>query len=169
MGDHRCISRRIVESFSFLQMPLTAQYLYIHLILNTDDRGVVEAGNILRLTNTNIEDLQILVDTRYVVPLNSDLVAYIPHMNEHNQLRSDRMKESRYRDLLVKVVPDVYLKEITQRADKSKKDGDVPGTSYGRPNISKEKVSQDKNKPGFSQMICQNYDFNAIENKILGH
>ena len=90
-------------------------------------------------------------------------------MNEHNRLRSDRMKESRYRDLLVKMVPDADLKEITQRADKAKKDGDVPGTSIGRTKISKEKISQDKNKPGFSQMICQNYDFNAIENKILGH
>lgn len=169
MGDHRCISRRIVESFSFLQMPLTAQYLYIHLILNTDDRGVVEAGNILRLTNTNIGDLQILFDTKYVVPLNNDLVAYIPHMSEHNKLRSDRIKESRYRDLLVQVVPDVYLVPIMPRADRPKKDGGVPGTSQGRRKISKDKLSQDNNKPGFSQMICQNYDFNAIENKILGH
>lgn len=169
MAEHRCISRQIVESFSFLQMPMTAQYLYIHLILNTDDRGVVEAGNILRLTNTNIGDLQILVDTKYVVPLNADLVAYIPHMNEHNKLRSDRMKESRYRDLLVQVVPDADLKEITQRADRPKKDGDVLGTSMGRTKISKGKISKDNNKLGFTQMMHGNYDFDSLENEIVTH
>lgn len=168
MGDHRCISKRIVEAFSFLELPITAQYLYFHLVLNTDDRGVVEAGNILRLTKTNTGDFQSLIDHQYVIPLNTDLVSYIPDMWEHNRLRADRIRESQYRDLLVQVIPNIQLQEIKPRTDRppTNKQNTV-GTSQGRPKVRQANIIKDNNST-YCGMHTE-YDYDAIEHVILGH
>ncbi len=168
MGDHRCISKRVVEAFSFLELPITAQYLYFHLVLNTDDRGVVEAGNILRLTKTNTGDLQSLIDHQYVIPLNKDLVSYIPDMWEHNKLRADRIRESQYRDLLVQVIPSIQLQEIKPRADRppTNKQNTV-GTSQGRPKTRQYNTRQDNNN-AYGGMRAE-YDYSQIELTMLGH
>lgn len=168
MGDHRCISKRVVEAFSFLELPITAQYLYFHLVLNTDDRGVVEAGNILRLTKTNTGDLQTLINHKYVIPLNQDLVSYLPDMWEHNRLRADRIRESKYRDLLVRVMPDIKLQEIKPRADRpiTNKHNTV-GTSQGRPKVIQSKTIQD-NKSAYGGMRTD-YNYDAIERMMLDH
>lgn len=167
MGDHRCISKRVVEAFSFLELPITAQYLYFHLVLNTDDRGVVEAGNILRLTKTNTGDLQSLINHQYVIPLNENLVSYIPDMWEHNKLRADRIRESQYRDLLVQVIPDITLQEIKPRADRPpiNKQNTV-GTSQGRHKVRQDKARQDNNSA--YRGMCTEYDYAHIESAILG-
>lgn len=167
MGDHRCISKRVVEAFSFLELPITAQYLYFHLVLNTDDRGVVEAGNILRLTKTNTGDLQSLIDHKYVIPLNGYLVSYLPDMCEHNKLRSDRIKESKYHDLLIQVIPGIQLQEIKSRADRplTNKHNTV-GTSQGRPKGRQGKVIKDNNST-YGGMRAE-YDYAHIESAILG-
>lgn len=168
MGDHRCISKRVVEAFSFLELPITAQYLYFHLVLNTDDRGIVEAGNILRLTKTNTGDLQSLIDHQYVIPLNKDLVSYIPDMWEHNRLRADRIRESQYRDLLVQVIPDITLQEIKPRADRTTTNKlNTVGTSQGRTKIRKDKTIQDNNNSAYGGMRAE-YDYAHIESAILG-
>lgn len=167
MGDHRCISKRVVEAFSFLELPITAQYLYFHLVLNTDDRGVVEAGNILRLTKTNTGDLQSLIDHQYVIPLNKDLVSYIPDMWEHNKLRADRIRESQYRDLLVQVIPTIKLQEIKPRADRPPTNKlNTGGTSQGRHKIRQDKVRQDNNS-AYGGMRAE-YDYSQIELTMLG-
>lgn len=168
MGDHRCISKRVVEAFSFLELPITAQYLYFHLVINTDDRGVVEAGNILRLTKTNTGDLQSLIDHQYVIPLNGDLVSYIPDMWEHNKLRADRIRESQYRDLLVQVIPDITLQEIKPRADRPTTNKlNTVGTSQGRHKTSQAKTRQDNNS-AYGGMRAE-YDYSQIELTMLGH
>lgn len=167
MGDHRCISKRVVEAFSFLELPITAQYLYFHLVLNTDDRGIVEAGNILRLTKTNTGDLQSLINHQYVIPLNEDLVSYIPDMWEHNKLRADRIRESQYRDLLVQVIPTIQLQEIKPRADRPPTNKrNTGGTSQGRHKTRQDKVRQDNNS-AYGGM-CTEYDYAHIESAILG-
>lgn len=168
MGDHRCISKRVVEAFSFLELPITAQYLYFHLILNTDDRRVVEAGNILRLTKTNTGDLQSLIDHQYVIPLNAYLVSYLPDMNEHNKLRADRIKESKYHDLLIQVIPGIQLQEIRPRADRPpiNKQNTV-GTSQGQPKVRQDKLTQDNNST-YGGMRTE-YDYDAIERVMSGH
>lgn len=168
MGDHRCVSKRVVEAFSFLELPITAQYLYFHLVLNTDDRGVVEAGNILRLTKTNTGDLQSLIDHKYVIPLNAYLVSYLPDMNEHNKLRADRIKESKYHDLLIQVLPEIQLQEIRQRADRPpiNKQNTV-GTSQGRPKGRQGKVIKDNNSAYGGMRTEYNYD--DIERVMLEH
>lgn len=164
MSERRMLSKAIISSSYFLDLPMSVQYLYIYLCLYTDDRGVVEAGTVMRMINANPGDLSVLVSSGYIIPLNDYKVYYVKDFLVHNNLRADRMVESVYRDLLVQVVPDIQLRPITTRADtkkNTKKDVDVHWTSTGRPNISEDK----KNKISQSY-LHQDYDFESIENRI---
>lgn len=132
------VSRKIVESARFLKMPATSQNLYFHLVVNADDDGIVEAYSVLALTKANEDDLRVLVSRQFVFMLNEDLVAYIEDWLEMNYFRADRKKDSRYKQLLLQLRPDVKLIEAKERSDtkRGKKKGqsvDSPWTA--QPNL----------------------------------
>lgn len=111
MATRRMISRRITDSTRFLKMPLTSQALYFHLVQHADDDGIVEAYPIIRSIGANEDDLKLLVLKEFAIPLNADLVTYLPDWLEHNNIRADRKVDSIYKDLLLQVVPDVVTKQ----------------------------------------------------------
>ncbi|WP_241414864.1 hypothetical protein [Clostridium beijerinckii] len=110
-------SLKIIDSARFLKMPISSQLLYFHLCMRADDDGVVEGYNVLRMTGVNEDDLRVLSAKGFVKVLNEDLVAYIEDWKEHNKLRADRKVDSIYKDLLLKVIPDVELLEPKKRSD----------------------------------------------------
>lgn len=114
------IAYRIIDSAKFLKMPISTQALYFHLIVRADDDGVVEAFNIMRMTGSTEDDLRVLVSKQYVTILNEDLVAYINDWNQHNLIRPDRKIDSMYKELLLKIIPDVEIVKKRQRADTKK-------------------------------------------------
>lgn len=140
MAERRMFAKRIIESASFLKMPISSRELYFHLCLNADDDGVVEAYNVMNLVKATEDDLRVLMSKGYVQVLNPDLVTYISDWLEHNKLRPDRKIDSIYKDLLLQILPDVQLLEKRDRADRKKKkasevnqkDGDTHGTSQGQ-------------------------------------
>lgn len=140
MAERRMFAKRIIESASFLKMPISSRELYFHLCLNADDDGVVEAYNVMNLVKATEDDLRVLMSKEYVKVLNPDLVTYIPDWLEHNKLRTDRKIDSIYKDLLLQVIPNVQLLEKKERADRKKKkvsevasnDRDTHGTSQGQ-------------------------------------
>lgn len=149
MANRRMISNTVVRTARFLRMPPTTQNLYFHLVLNTDDDGVVEAFPVMRLIGATEDDLKILVEKVFVYLLNEDLVVYISDWNEQNTIRSDRKVDSVYKNLLLKIVPDIEYKESTkkngqsvvrQMSDKSQQDD----------RLSKDKLSKDKLREGSS-------------------
>lgn len=152
------ISNTVVRTARFLRMPPTTQNLYFHLVLNTDDDGVVEAFPVMRLIGATEDDLKILVEKVFVYLLNEDLVVYISDWNEQNTIRSDRKVDSVYKNLLLKIVPDIEYKESTkkngqsvvrQMSDKSQQDD----------RLSKDKLSKDKLREGSSSNVgIQNVD-----------
>lgn len=102
MAERRMFSGRVVRSAKFLRLPASAQALYFHLGMNTDDEGIVEAFAVMRMIQASDEDLQALEDKGLVAVLDEDeLVIYITDWNESNQIRPDRAKESVYHSLLV--------------------------------------------------------------------
>ncbi|MDT2427182.1 DnaD domain protein [Enterococcus avium] len=150
MANRRMISNTVVRTARFLRMPPTTQNLYFHLVLNTDDDGVVEAFPVMRLIGATEDDLKILVEKVFVYLLNEDLVVYISDWNEQNTIRSDRKVDSVYKNLLLKIVPDIEYKESTkkngqsvvrQMSGKSQQDDD---------RLSKDKLSKDKLREGSS-------------------
>lgn len=113
------ISRLIFDSEPFLKLPLSTQALYVHLILNADDDGVVEVGKVLKFTSASEMDLEILVQKQYLIILSKEyMIAFITHWFAHNTIRADRKKDSYYKDLLLQVLPDVKLVEKKQRSDR---------------------------------------------------
>jgi hypothetical protein len=134
MATRRMFSKTIINSASFIKMPPSSQMLYFHLVLNSDDDGVVEAFTIIRMTGASEDDLKILVAKKFVTVLNEDLVTYINDWLDHNLIRSDRKINSKYKDLLVSVVQGVRLIEPRPRLDndKRRKDG-ILRSSSGRP------------------------------------
>ena len=84
-------------------MSHASQALYMHLVMNADDDGVVEAFSVMRLAAATEENLQELADRKFIRLLNEDLVAHILDWDENNKIRSDRKRDSIYKDLLERV------------------------------------------------------------------
>lgn len=90
------ISRSVVMTDEFLELPPTAQTLYFFLNLEADDDGFV--GNpktIMRLTGTKNDDMKLLLDKNYVILFQSGVVV-ITDWLEHNSIRKDRKKDTRF-------------------------------------------------------------------------
>ena len=101
MAERRMLSKKIFQSRPFLMMPFEAQALYTHLVLSSDDDGVVEAFPIVRMIGANEDSLGLLVIKKFILPLNDDMVYFVTDFEEQNKIRADRVQPSRYRDLLL--------------------------------------------------------------------
>ena len=104
-GPSRMISDAIISSGRFLKLSDKAKTLYMYLIVRTDDEGIVEAYPVMVLLGATKEVLKELAEKDFVVRLNDDDVVYVKDFFEQNTLRADRVKASRYHDLLADVCP----------------------------------------------------------------
>lgn len=92
------IAKSIVESDAFLDMPTSARLLYYDLNMRADDDGFVNSPKkIMRETGASGDDLKILIGKNFVIPFESGIVV-IKHWRIHNYIRSDRYKETVYKD-----------------------------------------------------------------------
>ena len=117
MSERRMFSKRITKSTRFLKMSPSAQSLYFHFGMDADDDGVVEAYPIMQMLGAAEDDFKILVAKEFIVLLNEDRVTFIKDWHEHNQIRADRQINSIYRDLLIKMMPEVKLVNPKPRSD----------------------------------------------------
>ena len=101
MAERRMVSKTVTQTQKFLRLPLEAQALYFHLILNSDDDGIVEAFPVVRMIGSSEDSLGLLVIKQFVKPLGEDMVYFITDFNEQNKIRPDRHKPSIHRDLAV--------------------------------------------------------------------
>jgi hypothetical protein len=149
VAQRRMFNLKIIDSAKFLKMPVSSQLLYFHLCMRADDDGVVEGFNILRMTGLNEDDLKILITKGYVQVLNDDLVSFIIDWREHNLIRADRKIDSIYKDLLLKVIPQIDIIEPRERADSKKKEKggrptDNQRTDKGQHRLGKVSIGKDK-------------------------
>lgn len=155
MGTRRMFSSRITESTRFIKMPATSQNLYFHLGMKADDDGIVEAYPIMCAVGSTEDDLRVLVGKEFVTVLNSDLVSYLNDWKEHNTIRADRKVDSIYKDLLLKVCPDVDLlqaketyysrtKSICQTNGRQVSDNLQTNDGISKDKISKGNLSKEK-------------------------
>ena len=141
MANRRMFSKKICRSAKFLKMPSESHKLYLHLILDADDDGVVEAYSVMQAVGVEEQYFDILVEKGYVKVLNDDLVSYIIDWREHNVIRADRKVDSIYKDLLLKAIPGIKLVEPKKRATSKKKYG-------GRALSGKSSFRHFGNRPG---------------------
>ena len=108
MANRRCIDRAIVSSMRFLKMGKAAQALYMHLIIETDDEGVAEAGTVLRITQTRKSALKELVDNGFITVIEPvDNVVYINGWQSFNTPDKRYARNSNYHDTLTELFPDI--------------------------------------------------------------
>lgn len=145
MAQRRMFSKKIINSAKFLKMPVSTQCLYFHLGLNADDEGVVEGFNVMRMIGATEDDLKILVAKEFVIVLNEDLVTFIIHWHEHNLIRADRMIDSMYKNLLVKISSveflegDVSYETESQMTTKSQSNDGIGKDRLGKVRLSKDR------------------------------
>ena len=171
MAERRMFSKRLTNSARFIKMPSSTQNLYFHLGLNADDDGVVEAFSIMNQIGATEDDLKVLVAKGFVIVLNDDLVSYIVDWRENNKIRADRKVDSIYKDLLLKVIPEVQLLESKERADRKKEQMDVPMTSQKKENVEistfEDGTSHGQSMDSIGQVrLGQDNDRLDINNKI---
>lgn len=119
MKTRRMVSKLIYDSERFLKMSVSARDLYTYLILHADDDGVVEAGTVLRLTKGADDDLNLLIYKNFITMLDPEnKVVYVNDWLLHNTIRADRKTNSVYKDLLLKILPDVKMVEKKPRTDR---------------------------------------------------
>lgn len=106
MAERRMFARTIVESDAFLDMPLSAQSLYIHLGMNADDWGFVNnPRSIRRMCGASEDDLRLLVAKKFLLAFNSG-AAVIKSWWVNNYVKSDRRRDTRYQEELASLYLD---------------------------------------------------------------
>ena len=150
MASRRMFSQRIINSARFLKMPVSARLLYYDLGMRADDDGIVEAFTTIRMIGCTEDDLKVLVAKGFVKVLNEDLISYITDWNENNKIRADRKIDSIYKDLLLKVLPDVPVIEKKERSDAKRTvngqamDGQWTDNGPSMDGIGKDRLGKDR-------------------------
>lgn len=96
MAERRMFAKTIIDSDTFLDMPLSTQALYFHLSMRADDDGFINnPRKIQRSIGATDDDLKLLIAKRFIIPFESGVVV-IKHWRLHNYIQKDRYKPTIY-------------------------------------------------------------------------
>ena len=143
MAERRMMSKSIIKSDTFLDMPATTQNLYFHMLLDADDDGFINAPkSIMRMIGAKDDDMKVLAAKQFVIPFESGVVV-IKDWKIHNYIQNDRYKPSALpeRDLL-NIQKD---KTYTLKNDVSSMDTKcIQPVSIGKDRIGKDRIGKDR-------------------------
>lgn len=137
------MSKSIIKSDTFLDMPATTQNLYFHMLLDADDDGFINAPkSIMRMIGSKDDDMKVLAAKQFVIPFESGVVV-IKDWKIHNYIQNDRYKPSTLpeRDLL-NIQKD---KTYTLKSDVSSMDTKcIQSVSIGKDRLGKVRLGEDR-------------------------
>lgn len=143
MAERRMMSKSIIKSDAFLDMPATTQNLYFHMLLDADDDGFINAPkSIMRMIGAKDDDMKVLTAKQFVIPFESGVVV-IKDWKIHNYIQNDRYKPSTLpeRDLL-NIQKD---KTYTLKNDVSSMDTKcIQPVSIGKDRLGKVRLGEDR-------------------------
>lgn len=143
MAERRMMSKSIIKSDTFLDMPATTQNLYFHMLLDADDDGFINAPkSIMRMIGAKDDDIKVLSAKQFVIPFESGVVV-IKDWKIHNYIQNDRYKPSTLpeRDLL-NIQKD---KTYTLKSDVSILDTEcIQTVSIGKDRLGKDRIGKDR-------------------------
>lgn len=143
MAERRMMSKSIIKSDTFLDMPATTQNLYFHMLLDADDDGFINAPkSIMRMIGAKDDDMKVLTAKQFVIPFESGVVV-IKDWKIHNYIQNDRYKPSTLpeRDLL-NIQKD---KTYTLKSDVSSMDTKcIQTVSIGKDRLGKVRLGKDR-------------------------
>lgn len=97
MADRRMFHKHIIDSDTFLDLPVSSQALYFHMAMRADDEGFI--GNpkkIQKMIGANDDDAKLLLAKDFLKLFKSGVVV-VSHWKIHNIMREDRSKKTIYR------------------------------------------------------------------------
>lgn len=98
MANRRMLSRFVIETDAFLDMPAESQALYAHLVIGADDDGFINNPNsIRRMTGFSVDSLKLLIAKGFLIPFSESLVA-ITHWDLQNHLAPSKRTPTVYAD-----------------------------------------------------------------------
>ena len=98
MAERRMFAKTIIDSDSFLDMPLSAQALYMHLSMRADDDGFVNnPKRIQRMIGASEDDLRLLLAKSFILSFDTGVIV-IKHWRINNWIRADRKVPTTYTD-----------------------------------------------------------------------
>lgn len=92
MADKRMMSKSVIDTDTFLDMPASTQCLYFHMLLRADDDGFLKnAKTIMRTVGASPDDIKLLIAKQYLIPFDTGIMV-IKHWRIHNYIKKDRYK-----------------------------------------------------------------------------
>ena len=143
MAERRMMSKSIIKSDTFLDMPATTQNLYFHMLLDADDDGFINAPrSIMRMIGAKEDDMKVLVAKQFVIPFESGVVV-IKDWKIHNYIQNDRYKPSTLPERnLLNIQKD---KTYTLKGNVSKMDTEcIQTVSIGKDRLGKDRLGKDR-------------------------
>lgn len=142
MAERRMMSKKIIHSDSFLDLPATTQNLYFHLMLEGDDEGFVNSPKrIQRTIGATDGDAQMLIAKKFIISFESGVIV-IKHWRIHNYIQNDRFKESSHLEERSKLV-------IKDNNAYTLDDGYIMDTNctprLGKDRLGKDRLGEDNN------------------------
>lgn len=104
MASKRMFSKTIIDSDAFLDMPFSAQALYVHLSMNADDDGFINSPKMIqRQIGASADDLATLIEKRFLLAFDSGVVV-VKHWWINNTIRTDRRHDTVYGEELSQLI-----------------------------------------------------------------
>lgn len=92
MAERRMMAKKIIHSDAFLDMPVSTQNLYFHLLLDGDDEGFVNSPKkVQRVIGAGDDDAKLLLAKKFIISFDSGIIV-IKHWRMHNYIQKDRFK-----------------------------------------------------------------------------
>lgn len=145
MGDRRMLTKKVTDDDHFMALSASAQALYLHLSLSSDDDGFCNQVAVCMFkAHASTSDLEALLNNRFVYQFDTGVIV-IKHWRMANALRKDRYTPTIFqRELAMLNLTDsgIYLTESERLPDGCQVV--AKRLPDGCPNISKDKLSKVK-------------------------
>ena len=106
MANRRMFSLLVIDTDTFLDMPLSTQALYFHLSMRADDDGFIgNAKKIQRMIGSSDDDFKLLLAKGFIFNFETG-VCIVKHWRIHNYIQKDRYTETIYQEEKKQVVQD---------------------------------------------------------------
>lgn len=90
MAQRRMFTKKVTDTDTFLDMPLSTQALYFHVNMHADDDGFVDNINtIKRMVGASKDDEKLLIAKQFLIPFEESGVVVVKDWRMHNYIRKD--------------------------------------------------------------------------------
>lgn len=173
MAERRMIAKGVVDTDSFMEMPMSTQALYFHLLLRADDEGFLRnPKTITRMVGCKSDDLKMLIAKHFAIAFDTGAIV-ITHWRIHNSIRKDRFTPTLYgtERSLLEILPEGTYKPLVnsdgyvidtafqpddnQMATKWQPNGNQVATQVrlGKDRIGKVSLESDADKSAMSDKV----------------